>query len=154
MSGSRVEYIYCCAYRCRRCIAGDLVRTAKTQLLPQERDTFVVKRDLRCLPWALHMHTHRSWTIPTPSCPRAMGHRRCVEGYDHASKGCNEKQRGTILDSETTSLAPGHMTYSPPRPTASSHRTMDIPCRAAMAPWSYRNPRCPKRALQLSRCFL
>ena len=29
----------------------------------------------------------------------SMGHRRCVEGYDRAFKGYNEKQRATVLGS-------------------------------------------------------
>ena len=51
-----------------------------------------------------------------------MGHRRYVEGYDRASKWYNEKQRGTVLGSEATSLSPCRMSYNPPRPIALSHR--------------------------------
>ena len=32
-------------------------------------------------------------------------------------------------------------------------KTADVPCRAAMAPWLLRHPRCPTRALQFSLCF-
>ena len=46
--------------------------------------------------------------------PRAMGHRKCLEGHDRVSKWYNEKQRGTVLGSETMSLASRHMTYYPP----------------------------------------
>ena len=46
---------------------GDLARTAKTQLSIATRDEIAVKLDLRCLSWAINMHTRRSWTIPAPS---------------------------------------------------------------------------------------
>ena len=47
--------------------------------------------------------------------PGAMGHRRCLKGYDRASKWYSEKQRGTVLGSETISLVSCHMTYKPPQ---------------------------------------
>ena len=46
--------------------------------------------------------------------PGAMGQRRCLKGYDRASKLYSEKQRGTVLGSETISLISCHMTYKPP----------------------------------------
>ena len=58
------------------------------------------------------------------------------------------------MGSETISLVSCHMTYKPPRPIALSHRITYVPCRAAMAPWLLRYPRCPKRALQFSLCFI
>ena len=58
----------------------------------------------------------------------------------------NKKQQGTVPGSEATFLSPCHMFYNPPRPIALSHRIPCTPCRAAMAPWLLRHPRCPKRA--------
>ena len=57
------------------------------------------------------------------------------------------RSNGTVLGSEATSLAPFHMTYDPLRPIALSRRIMDIPCRAAMAPWLLLYLRCPKSTL-------
>ena len=53
-----------------------------------------------------------------------------------------EKQRGTLLGSETTSLSPCHMSYNPPRSITLSHRITYTPCRAAMAPWLLCYLRC------------
>ena len=58
--------------------------------------------------------------------PGAMGHRRCLKGYDRASKWYSEKQRGTILGSETISLVSCHMTYKPPQ--ADSPESYDHVC--------------------------
>ena len=41
-----------------------------------------------------------------------------------------------------------------PRPMALGHRIVSIPCGAVMVPWLLRHPRCPKRALHVSPCFL
>ena len=46
--------------------------------------------------------------------PGAMGHMRCLKGYDRASKLYSEKQRGTVQGSETISLVSCHMAYNPP----------------------------------------
>ena len=43
---------------------------------------------------------------------------------------------------------------SPPRSIALSHRITYVPCRAAMTQWLLCYPRCPKRALHFSLCFL
>ena len=56
-----------------------------------------------------------------------------MEGYDHASKWYHEKQRGTVLCSEATSLVSYHMTYNPSRWIALSHRIMYI--RLAELSW-------------------
>ena len=47
--------------------------------------------------------------------PEAMGHTRCLKGYDRTSKLYREKQRGTVLGSETISLVSCHMAYNPPQ---------------------------------------
>ena len=84
-----------------------------------------------------------------------MGHIRCLEGYDRASKWYSEKQRGTVLGSEAISLVSYQMTYNPPpRPIALSNRIMNIPRRASMVPWLLHYPRCPKKDFQFSPCFL
>ena len=41
-------------------------------LLPQKVYQLIVKRDLRSLPWAMHMHMCLVWQIPAPSW--AEGH--------------------------------------------------------------------------------
>ena len=46
-----------------------------------------------------------------------------------------------------------HDLQAPPRPIALSHRITYVPCRAAMAPWLLRYPRCLKRALQFFSLF-
>ena len=54
--------------------------------------------------------------IMESSCTElAMGHRRCLKGSDRASKWYSEKQRETVLGSETISLVSRHMTYNPPQ---------------------------------------
>ena len=40
-----------------------------TPVATREISNFRKKPQLRCLPWAMHIHTHRSWTIPAPSLP-------------------------------------------------------------------------------------
>ena len=93
---------------------GDLARTAKTELLPQGRYQLVLKRDQHCyhrLCTCTHAFHGRYLHL---AGPRAMGHSRCMEGYDRASKLYNEKQRGAVLlGSEATSLPSCHMTYNP-----------------------------------------
>ena len=44
----------------------------RTIVLPQERYQ-LVKRDLRCLPLAMHLHTCLPWPIPAPSWPEGHG---------------------------------------------------------------------------------
>ena len=79
------------------------------------KQNYCLKRDLHCLPWAMHMQTGLPWPTSAPSWPKGHGAlRRCVKSYDCASKWYNEKQRGTILGSKSTSLAPCHMVYITP----------------------------------------
>ena len=115
MSGSSAEDPCCCSYCCRSTENGDLARTAKTELLPQERCQLVVKLDLRCLPWAMHMHPCLPWPIPAPSWPEGHGPHEVCGGYDRGSKWYNEKQQGTVLVSEAISLASCHMTCNSPQ---------------------------------------
>ena len=44
-----------------------------------------------------------------------IGHRRYLKGYDCGPKQYGEKQRGTILGSETIFLVSCHMTNKPPQ---------------------------------------
>ena len=55
---------------CRDTENEDLARTAKTELLSRENDQLYLVRDLRWLPWAMHMHTCLPWTMPSPSWPK------------------------------------------------------------------------------------
>ena len=55
-----------------------------------------------------------------------MGHRRCLKGCNRASKWYSEKQRGTVLGSETISLISCHMTYNLPQ--ADSPESQDHVC--------------------------
>ena len=157
MSGSRAENTCCCSYCCRSTENGDLAWTAKalSKIYCHKRDAdlswswicvlYHVLR--RCTRGDNGVYLHRAG-------PGAMGHRRCLKGYDRAFKWYSEKQRGTVLGSETISLVSCHMTYKPPpRPISLSHRITYVPCRAAMAPWLLGYPRCPKRALQFFSVF-
>ena len=55
-----------------------------------------------------------------------MGHRKCLKGYDRASKWYSEKQRGTVPGSEMISLVSCHMAYKPPQ--ADSRESQDHAC--------------------------
>ena len=84
--------------------------------------------------------------------PGRIGHRRYLKGYD-----CGPNS--IVRNNEEQSWAPRRFPLyratwptSPPRSIALSHRITYVPCRAAMAPWLLRYPRCPKRALQFSMC--
>ena len=135
---------------------GDLVRTAKKNRTIATRDISTCSQAGSVLFTMGFAHAHISFHERHlyRADPRAMRRKRCVEGHDHASKWHNEKQRGTVLSSEATSLVSCHMTYNPPRPIALSHRIMYRPCRAAMAPWLFRNPKYLKRTLKFSPCLL
>ena len=109
------ENTCCCSYCCRSSENGDLAWTAKAQVenvLPQERYQLVVEICVvyhvlrRCTRGDNGVYLHRAG-------PGAMGHRRCLKGYDRASKWYSKKQRGTALGSETISLVSCHMTYNP-----------------------------------------
>ena len=85
----------CCSYcySSRSTKNEDLARTAKTTLLPQERYQLVVKRNLCCLPWDMHMYTYLPWPISAPSWPEGHAPQEEVFGGLCASKWHNEKQR-------------------------------------------------------------
>ena len=97
---------------------GDLAWTAKalSKIYCRKRDTnlswswiCVVYHMLRrCTRGDNVVYLHRAG-------PGAMGHRRCLKGYDRASKWYSEKQRGTVLGSEMISLVSCHMAYKPPQ---------------------------------------
>ena len=100
-------------------MAGDLARADQAQL----SKIYCHKRDInlsrtkvcsvyhvlrKCTPGDRAVYLHRAG-------PGAMGHRRCLKGYDRASKKHSEEQRGAALGSETISLVSCHMTYKPPQ---------------------------------------
>ena len=100
-------------------MAGDLARADQAQL----SKIYCHKRDInlsrtkvcsvyhvlrKCTPGDRAVYLHRAG-------PEAMGHRRCLKGYDRASKKHSEEQRGAALGSETISLVSCHMTYKPPQ---------------------------------------
>ena len=101
-------------YRKRR----DLAWTAKalSKIYCHKRDTNLSRSRIcilyhvlsRCTRSHNGVYLHRAG-------PRAMCHRRCLKGYDRASKWYSEKQRGTLLGSETIYLVSCHMTYKPPQ---------------------------------------
>ena len=113
MSGSSGGHTCSCFYGCRNTENGDLARTAKTDLLPQERYQLVVKSALFIMGYA-----HAYVPPMTDTCtelargPRASGG---VWRVMIASKWHNEKERGMVLGSEATSLASCHMTYNRPQ---------------------------------------
>ena len=99
-------------------MAGDLARGDQAQLPKiychkrdiNESRTFIcsvyhVLRKCTRGEWAAYLHRAR---------PGAIGHRKYLKGYDRPwSKQYREKQRGTVLGSETISLVSCHMTYKP-----------------------------------------
>ena len=87
--------------------------TTLENILSRERYQLVADESLyhvlrKCTPGDREVYLHRAG-------PGAMGHRRCLKGYDRASNHYSEKQRETVLGSETVSLVSGHMTYKPPQ---------------------------------------
>ena len=131
-------------------------RTFLENILPQERYQLVSDLYLQCLPCATQMHTRRDMAAYLlRALSGGIGRRRYLKGYDCGPNSISEKQRGTVLGSETIFLVSCHMTYKPPQADSpESYRITYVPCRAAMAPWLLRYPMCPKRALQFSLCFL
>ena len=47
--------------------------------------------------------------------PGGIGHKRYLKGHDCGPNSISEKQRGTVLGSETIFLVSCHMTYKPPQ---------------------------------------
>ena len=91
-------------------------RTFLENILPQERYQLVSDLYLQCLPCATQMHTRRYGSLPAPSSIGGIGHRRYLKGYDCGPNSIDsEKQRGTVLGSETIFLVSCHMTYKPPQ---------------------------------------
>ena len=88
---------------------GDLAWTAKalSKIYCHKRDINLLRRFIcsvynvlrKCTRGGNGVYLHRA-------DPGAMGHRRCLKGYDRASKKYSEKQRGTVLGSEAISYKP------------------------------------------------
>ena len=101
------------------CMAGDLARADQAQLSKiycHKRGINLARRKVCSVYHMLRKYTHGDSAVYLHRAgPRAMGHRRCLKGYDRASKYYSEKQRGTVLSSETMSLVSCHMTYKPPQ---------------------------------------
>ena len=162
MSGSRAENTCCCSYCCvgvQKTETWFGPRQALSKICCHKRYInlrYLSRRKFCSVYPVLRKCTRGGNGVYLHSAgPGAMGQRRCLKGYDRASILYSEKQRGTVPGSETISLVSCHIwPTSPPRPIALSHRITYVPCRAAMAPWLLRYPRCPKRALQFSLCFL
>ena len=94
--------------------------TTLENILPQERYQPGSDQSLQCLPCATQMHTPGDRVVHLHRAdPGVMGRRRCLKGYDHASKRYCEKQRETVLGSETISLVSCDMTYNPPQVNSS-----------------------------------
>ena len=118
ISGSRAVHTCCCSYCC---MAGDLARDDQahpSKIYCHKRDINLSRAKVcsvyhllrKCTPGDRAFYLHRAG-------PGAMGHGRCLKGYD-------EKQRGTVLGSETISLVSCHMTFKPPQadsPESSDH---------------------------------
>ena len=116
ISGSRAVHTCCCSYCCT---AGDLARADEAQLSKicyhkrdinlSRRKVFSVYHVLRkCTRGDSAVYLHRADPGPWVT----GGVCKC---YERASKKYSEKQRGTVLDSETISLVSCHMIYKPPQ---------------------------------------
>ena len=101
-------------------MVGDLARADQAQLLSKinchKRDINLSWRKVCSVYYVLRKCAHGdSGVYLHQAGPGAMGHRRCLKGYDHASKKYSEKQQGTVMGSETISLVSCDMTYKPPQ---------------------------------------
>ena len=142
---------------CRRTENGDLAWTAAlSKMYCHKRYINLFRRKVcsvyhvlrKCIRGDRAVYLHRAG-------PGAMGHWRCFKGYDRGPNSIvrNNEER-PWLGSETISLVWCHMTYKPPQADSpQSCRIIYAPCRAAIAPWLLRYPRCPKRALHFSLYF-
>ena len=124
-------------------------RSTIENILPQERYITLSRKIVCSVYHVLRKCTRGDRAVYLhQAAPGAMGHRRCLKGYDRGSNGI------IVRNNEERSWAPRRFPWyratsstSPPRPIALSHRTTYVPCRAGMAPWLLRYPRCPKRTL-------
>ena len=88
-----------------------LNRQALSKIHCHNRDTSLSRRFISSVYNVLRKYTRNDNGVYLHRAgPRAMGHRRCLKGYDRASKWDSEKQRETVLGSETISLVSCHTT--------------------------------------------
>ena len=71
--GSRAEDTCSSSYCCRCCTTQIAESLTQESIRTKEISRIPLQRNLRCLPWAMHMHTHRIFQSPAPTSPRTMG---------------------------------------------------------------------------------
>ena len=117
ISGSRAVHTWFCSYCC---MAGDLVRDDHglfSKIYCHKRDINLSRTSVCSVYHVLRKYTRGDRAAyPHRARPGRMGHRRYLKGYDCGPNSIrSEKQRGTVLGSETISFVSCHMTYKPPQ---------------------------------------